>query len=188
MLLCDSCWCAHIVAWLSNSDSTFLIFRSFYNVLIYYPLQCMGEYFNVFHHLGQTETMRDVYKYYQKTLKVMAYKQGLSTFQFKRRHPYHLFPANWYESVCNQCPQKWFGKLWWAMRRENMEQLESCKGSEEPGAQSYHQKSCNIGFNWPFYNDYKCCDMIELSEWTNVFCLKRMSIWKSQLKRRARVA
>ena len=65
----------------SNSDYIFYFFRSFYNVLIYYPLQCMGEgeYFNVFHHLGQTETMRDVYKYYQKTLKVMAYKQGLST-------------------------------------------------------------------------------------------------------------
>ena len=35
-----------------------------------------GEYFDIFHHLGQTETMRHIYRYYQKTLQVMAYKQG----------------------------------------------------------------------------------------------------------------
>ena len=98
----------------------FLIFRSFYNVLIYYPLQCMGEgeYFNLFHHLGQTEMMRDVYKYYQKTLKVMAYKQGLSTSHFEGKHPYHFFPTGWLAQIfIKSVSIEMNGIFWRTMRR-----------------------------------------------------------------------
>ena len=42
-----------------------------------FPLKSMGgEYFDTLLHLGQTETMRDIYKYYRKSLQVLTYKQG----------------------------------------------------------------------------------------------------------------
>ena len=54
-----------------------LFFRSFYNIFFIFPLKSMGgEYFDTLLHLGQTETMRDIYKYYKESLQVLAYNQG----------------------------------------------------------------------------------------------------------------
>ena len=36
-----------------------------------------GEYFDTLLHLGQTETMRDICKYYKKSLQVLAYNRGI---------------------------------------------------------------------------------------------------------------
>ena len=55
-----------------------LFFGSFYNIFFIFPLKSMGgEYFDTLLHLGQTETMRDIYKYYRKSLQVLAYNQGI---------------------------------------------------------------------------------------------------------------
>ena len=60
-----------------------------------------GEYFNIFHHLGQTETMRDVYRYYKKTLKVMAYKQGsLALTNLKENFHFKVVPLSGLFRIC----------------------------------------------------------------------------------------
>ena len=54
-----------------------LFFRSFYNIFFIFTLKSMGGgYFDTLLHSGQTETMRDIYKYYRKSLQVLAYNQS----------------------------------------------------------------------------------------------------------------
>ena len=36
----------------------------------------MDEYSNILNHIGKTEHMRHIYKYYKKNLQVLAYEQS----------------------------------------------------------------------------------------------------------------